>query len=707
MNDAADRSQLTEAEQADVERRLQSDYPDEEHREGMRPHYEDAVRDRRRLKERREAKAAEAERTAAPKAADPSPPPSADDPPDDSAGAFFRSPDDPPGYRVGDRQRERLRRERAEREAAEQSHRPPKRPPIKASRSEPAQPPAQTVDAAALRAKLADCSTWDDSALALLARIEGGEDARIPTFAELVSWRNDDCPEKLAQLCRFTAAGILRDIAQALDDSGEPFSFDRDHLLIGDDGLPHFRFVLDLAGADGPVHSPSWSPDDVTRLSTPGGMAAATALLVERGDGQPAELSHLVWRSAMATGARPRHPLAPWVVAWQQIDRAVALNDAKARTAGGSVRLPYAASEMTLRTLRPADVSLDAIEVDHEPLSTRLEAAQTRRWVYHDGHPLFDDGLTDDQGQLVMQGVTRFPQDPRDAPLIVVAQHQLAAKDADPTRSRDGVDYRKSVFHDLRIIGWVTYASPHPIIWDDESGARVLVTDGDGAPRKPREDRGDYKRFRNAADAGDGLRLYYRDENGLVDFLRYFVMDPLGDGRRIISKAAWFIHGYQGGYTLSAEHHHARRAGTNHAYPHLVTAAEYHLARSFDGEKGVAALLRPVRRGGPGPWVDMPWKEALQRLLGQRWDRTAKGRNDRALRRFDRIAEGLIDAHYTKLGEAGNGDTVEFRVSPSRGKKSGSRPRTIGFRSTARGIEAAGKAAAGEWSSSPLLDHFK
>ncbi len=395
----------------------------------------------------------------------------------------------------------------------------------------------------------------------------------------------------------------------------------------------------------------------------------------------------------------------------ERIVRAEAPKDAKARTAGGSVRFPYVASEMTRRALRPCDAAIDSIEVDGEPLSARLgESQQQRIWVHHDGHPLFDDGLTDAQGQLVMQGVTRFPQAPRDAPLIVVAQHNLAAHLGDHDRqssSKDGIDYRKSVFHDLRILGWVTYASTRPIIWDDESGAGVLVTDENGAPRKPREDRGDFRRFRTVAEQGDGLKLYYCDEKGLVDFLRYIVVDPLGDGRRVISKPGWFTHNYQGGYTLSAEHHPNRRVGTKQSYPHAVSSAEYYLARSYDGAGGVAPLLKPVRKGGPGPWTEkFRWSEAMACLLGQRWDPSDTGRNNRALRRFNRMADGLEAKGYTKRGEAGSGDTVEFEVSPSGGKDSGRRPRTIRFRATARGVEAARKAAAREWQSSPLLGHF-
>ena len=68
------------------------------------------------------------------------------------------------------------------------------------------------------------------------------------------------------------------------------------------------------------------------------------------------------------------HPLAPLVDAWQRWKKAndtTAPPDAKTRTAGGLIRLPYAATETVRRAWRPA-AEVAAVEVDGEPLTARL-----------------------------------------------------------------------------------------------------------------------------------------------------------------------------------------------------------------------------------------------------------------------------------------------------------------------------------------------
>ena len=95
------------------------------------------------------------------------------------------------------------------------------------------------------------------------------------------------------------------------------------------------------------------------------------------------------------------HPLAPLVDAWQLWKKAndtTAPPDAKTRTAGGLIRLPYAATETVRRAWRPA-AEVAAVEVDGEPLTARLLDARpdcAQDWLYVDGP---DAGL-DERGNL-------------------------------------------------------------------------------------------------------------------------------------------------------------------------------------------------------------------------------------------------------------------------------------------------------------------
>lgn len=405
---------------------------------------------------------------------------------------------------------------------------------------------------------------------------------------------------------------------------------------------------------------------------------------------------------ALPAAQRPLHPLAPLVAAWQAEALAVAAQveaadpaSAKVQAVGGLTRVPYVVNELLRRQWAPVD-EVTAIMVDGEPLTARIQDARPKNavdWLYVDDPA----SAPDSDGNLLLPDRSfRYPQRARDMPLTMVA-----------LRSFD-VDRRSSLKYDLRRIMTAVYASTKPLSWSNEEGARrVLARTCEGAPRTPKDS--DVKRFRDATDAGGSIRLYYRDKYGET-WLGVMVTDPY-EGGRVLSQPAWFRQraseqiGGGMGYTLTgAAHPNRQRRGTWSSYSLVINNMEYWLARSFEGEEGVAPLLRPVTTGGPGPWVTMKWFEALDLLGLYRWDRMIAKKNRRAREQYWRVVDGLQDAGYMKHGEAGNDDVVECQATPRSGKRSGRSTPWLSFRATARFCEAARLATAGKWQTVPLLD---
>ena len=167
---------------------------------------------------------------------------------------------------------------------------------------------APKVDAVGLTAELAE-APYGAEALALMARIvyarhHDGADCprnRRPSAAELDEWADAETQSAIAP----EVAAILRDVARALGDDGEPF--DEPHLL---------RLTVDgdLSVGAWPGVSPIAT---IQRLMKPGGAAAGWAVLIEE-RGTVAALAglHGLWCQC-PPDRRPRHPLGPVVAAWQ------------------------------------------------------------------------------------------------------------------------------------------------------------------------------------------------------------------------------------------------------------------------------------------------------------------------------------------------------------------------------------------------------
>ena len=157
---------------------------------------------------------------------------------------------DPPDYRVDDRHA----RQRAEAEADLSGKR--KRTGKRTGKRK-REPEAPKVDTGAVLAQLG-AVPMDDAALALLARIEGGPDARVPTIDDLLAFKYWD--DELAAEVRGAVAAALRDLALALGDDGRPWA--EPHLLTytADGEKPALQATI---GRD--------PTEELLRLMTPGG----------------------------------------------------------------------------------------------------------------------------------------------------------------------------------------------------------------------------------------------------------------------------------------------------------------------------------------------------------------------------------------------------------------------------------------------------
>ena len=199
-----------------------------------------------------------------------------------------------------------------------------------------AKPEAPKVDAHRLTEELA-AAPWDDAALDLLARIVYARrhDAAVcpknrrPPDDALHEWWADCSDETRRQFAPESAA-ILRDLALALGDTGEPFRSVQ--FVVNSDGRIGVG-LIDFAtaepierGIDPDTGEPFASSvqdldpvlDALQRLRTPGGSAAVLAQMVEDGANvDPAEL-HALWCQCPPE-LRRRHPLASIVAAWQEL----------------------------------------------------------------------------------------------------------------------------------------------------------------------------------------------------------------------------------------------------------------------------------------------------------------------------------------------------------------------------------------------------
>ena len=383
-------------------------------------------------------------------------------------------------------------------------------------------------------------------------------------------------------------------------------------------------------------------------------------------------------------------------------------NEPRVSVAYGATRISYAASEV-LRRRWQASIDIDGIYVDGTPLVARLhDLRPSGRWKLYSDDPSL---MPRSDGNLELPDVsfqrTLYPQNALDQPLPMLASRILGSMDG-----------RNSLRSDLSTVLNVAYGSTRPVTWSDREGARLLARTKDGGFRRPTDS--DVRRWRTAVEVASSIRLYYMDRYGR-DFISILIVDSYGDGRRIISPPAWFRErvgasnlGSSMGYTLSGAAHPSRQIGAKApSFPHILTSMEYWLARSYEGDDGVAPLLRPVQPGRFGPWAPScrgepfwPWYDVLILLGLERFDLNDSKARDAALRRYWRMVEGLRRAGYMGTDDAGNGDLIEVEASPRTGRRSGRATPWLRFRASARFCEAARIATLGKWTTMNLLDWY-
>ena len=153
---------------------------------------------------------------------------------------------------------------------------------------------------------------------------------REPSPADLARWV-PDCPADEEAKASRTAADTMRKVALCLGDPRKPL--DRPDRVTITDGRIGLSFgTIDFATAE-PVERginpdtgepfASYATDDVSmadvaRLQTPGGMAAACAVLIESSDRSPNWVTCCRLWSLAGNPLLP-HPLAPLVDAWQRL----------------------------------------------------------------------------------------------------------------------------------------------------------------------------------------------------------------------------------------------------------------------------------------------------------------------------------------------------------------------------------------------------
>ena len=356
----------------------------------------------------------------------------------------------------------------------------------------------------------------------------------------------------------------------------------------------------------------------------------------------------------------------------------------------GMIRMPYTGTEALRRSWQGVG-DVNTIKVDGEPVVARLQGlAPTifRLYVYVDNPKIVDSECNiHPPSQPFMRNI--YPQDARRMPLPMVALHMLG--------DRDG---RDSLRRDMWMLLTVVYASIGAVVWTEEEGARLLARNSDGGFRRPTKH--DVRRWRRLMEYASSIEIWYSDEHG-SRFEKAVFVYPLNDGRVSIDRPIWY---HERRFTLTAAVHRARHIGENRNYPLVIGSMEYWLARSYEGEHGVAPMLRPEQSGGHGPWAPSSsgdsywtWYEVLQCLALERFDMNSPKARNAALRRYWRLVDGFSDAGYMRHGDAGPGDVVEVEASV---RKKGTTP-LLRFRASARFCEAAQLAQNRKWSSSRLL----
>ena len=384
---------------------------------------------------------------------------------------------------------------------------------------------------------------------------------------------------------------------------------------------------------------------------------------------------------------RPDHPL----VAAMDIRQSTP-DEALISNVNNMTPIPYAASEVLRRSWKEDRDEADVV-LNGKPLTEYLSVVPPgypRRRLYVDR-----PNLVDSSGRLRLNTSERrniYTHDARQRPVPMIAWSR----------------YDGSLRQDLWLLLAVVYASTTAILWTEEDGARFLARNEYGGFRNHNE--ADIERWRTLWVYAQHLEIWYSDERG-SRFVKVAYVYPFDNGMVCIDKPTWYSEA-AGRFTLTGAGQRARYVGERRNYSRLIGCMEYWLARSYDGISGIAPLLRPARgKDGPGPWALSPsggtdwwkWHEVLEVLLSEQVDRETPNARAVALRRYQRLVDGLQEAGYTRRGASGNGDAVEVETT-QRGRRS---TPALRFRATVRFCETTRLAEDHSWRTTPLPDWLR
>ena len=172
---------------------------------------------------------------------------------------------------------------------------------------------------------------------------------------------------------------------------------------------------------------------------------------------------------------------------------------------------------------------------------------------------------------------------------------------------------------------------------DEGAGLLVGGKGKDGKRKHGKIVKSDHENFSNAFWTLDGLRTFW-DRNGKTEQFKLIRTDQSMNG--YIFGPSTLMRQLRGYYTLSASFGPLSEHRIGELWL-VLTACEYHLARgAFNPHEGIPKALIPIRKGGPGPWEKMPWRQFMN-LHGDYWNDKDQRAENNAKRRYQIIRERL------------------------------------------------------------------
>ena len=411
--------------------------------------------------------------------------------------------------------------------------------------------------------------------------------------------------------------------------------------------------------------------------------AIANFMIKTKGEPTPERLLWLI-KTWAKTPDLP-NPVIPLIQAWQKEEKRK-----KCRTIGQATvdhvqqttRQPYAVSEVNRRRWKSIQGSVNAIEVDGEPIVTRVKN------LPGDHRAFKTIGTT---GELMPMPIQR---DNMETPVVLMAYQQY------------GDNLRKATAPDTAQLLGLAHITNEPIILSINDGARLLARDQNGNPRRPRA--ADEARFEIAFACIDGMSTWIVDQRNIPRYYPLTACNRYANNTVSIDAAAWAKDPKAGRWTLTAGLgigglNRLKGNVHNNNILRVITGIEYWLAREAPAWTGTSAriskALIPEGKTGAGTWRTLHWRDFMT-IGGDLWDKTDKMADNRAYKRFYKIRNALIAAGYQiqSLSQpALAGDTVEFLFSKTKNGQ-------VKVRATARFIEAARKADRKEWETVSLTN---